>query len=799
MVPMRRTPRPRFRVLVAVSAVLAVLPMVSSPAAQADSLPPLGVIIRGHGNGHGRGMSQYGALGWATKLNASWQDILNFYYGGGGRTLTTLTEADAGTTPGGVMSVRLEAMDGKRTSVVSDNLTASWVGQPGTYGGLLAVPVARNVYDIYASAIPTCSVSTAAISPGYTQIGDNVAGPIDFVTTNGGNPAAVAPAELLGLCEPATTTYKNGRIRYYRGGLRVTADGVGNHRTVNLVATESYLRGVVPRESPASWADAGAGLGINALRAQSVAARSYSLSEARYSYAKTCDTQNCQVYGGTMLRGVGSTAVVNLEDPRSDQAILDTAGYVMKDSNNTVVRTEFTSSNGGRTASGQFEAKVDDGDLIADAVLQSWSRLISAADIQRMYPTIGVFMNIVTTHDGLGGDWNGYATSVAITGSAGAVTRTGWQFRGDFDLYAPWYETFPIAPVDPAAAPVGSILFVGDSVAESIATEFATVVTPAYPVMNYQACAGRGMAGSDCLFTVAAPQVDLDGVGIVNSLETPAIAIVALGYNDDPNTIEAEVQQMLSALTAKAIQRIIFVNLSTRSTSRNYARVNAALQAATANPAVTVLDWNAASSAANQWRWFDNASLCCWVHLNTTGQAEFALFLRAQLDALRSQGLLPTTALAAPVIPGLPLEVKHKGVMVQSIQKKLNAVLLLKKGKRLATDGDFGMGTANAVKIFQTQASLPVTGTVDRATWDAIGFAGRIDLAVLKVGSRHPAVTSVQRALAKVLKKKISPTGRFTLSLANDVKTFQKRAKLKASGRVGPSTWTSLMATAALA
>jgi peptidoglycan hydrolase-like protein with peptidoglycan-binding domain len=408
-------------------------------------------------------------------------------------------------------------------------------------------------------------------------------------------------------------------------------------------------------------------------------------------------------------------------------------------------------------------------------------------------------MNIVTTHDGLGGDWNGYATSVAITGSAGAVTRTGWQFRGDFDLYAPWYETFPIAPVDPAAAPVGSILFVGDSVAESIATEFATVVTPAYPVMNYQACAGRGMAGSDCLFTVAAPQVDLDGVGIVNSLETPAIAIVALGYNDDPNTIEAEVQQMLSALTAKAIQRIIFVNLSTRSTSRNYARVNAALQAATANPAVTVLDWNAASSAANQWRWFDNASLCCWVHLNTSGQAEFALFLRAQLDALRSQGLLPTTAIAAPVIPGLPLEVKHKGVMVQSIQKKLNAVLLLKKGKRLATDGDFGTGTANAVKTFQAQASLPVTGTVDRATWDAIGFAGRIDLAVLKVGSRHPAVTSVQRALAKVLKKKISPTGRFTVSLANDVKTFQKRAKLKASGRVGPSTWTSLMATAALA
>jgi peptidoglycan hydrolase-like protein with peptidoglycan-binding domain len=135
--------------------------------------------------------------------------------------------------------------------------------------------------------------------------------------------------------------------------------------------------------------------------------------------------------------------------------------------------------------------------------------------------------------------------------------------------------------------------------------------------------------------------------------------------------------------------------------------------------------------------------------------------------------------------------------MVQSIQKKLNAVLGLKGKKRLATDGQFGTGTANAVKAFQATASLPLTGIVDRATWDAIGFAGRIDLAVLKVGTKHAAVSSIQRALAKVLKKKIKTTGIFTSSLANDVKTFQKRASLTINGRVGPSTWASLMATAA--
>ena len=94
--------------------------------------------------------------------------------------------------------------------------------------------------------------------------------------------------------------------------------------------------------------------------------------------------------------------------------------------------------------------------------------------------------------------------------------------------------------------------------------------------------------------------------------------------------------------------------------------------------------------------------------------------------------------------------------------------------------------------------TLSATGIVDRATWDALGLAGRTDLAILKSGSRHPSVRSIQQALAKVLKKKISRSDAFKSSLANDVKTFQKRAGLKASGRVGPSTWAALMAAAAL-
>ncbi len=140
----------------------------------------------------------------------------------------------------------------------------------------------------------------------------------------------------------------------------------------------------------------------------------------------------------------------------------------MKDSRNTIVRTEFTSSNGGRTAGGTFPAKIDNGDITADAALQNWTRFISAKQLQAMYPSIGVFLNLTTAHDGLGGDFNGYTTSVTITGTAGSVTRTGWNFRGDFDLFAPWYAATSVAPADPTAAPVGSILFIGDSVGESI-------------------------------------------------------------------------------------------------------------------------------------------------------------------------------------------------------------------------------------------------------------------------------------------------------------------------------------------
>jgi SpoIID/LytB domain protein len=75
------------------------LAAIAAPAAHAELAPgqtPASILVYGRGNGHGRGMSQYGSLGWATAYNKTWQEILNFYYEG--TTLSQLTEADAGRT-----------------------------------------------------------------------------------------------------------------------------------------------------------------------------------------------------------------------------------------------------------------------------------------------------------------------------------------------------------------------------------------------------------------------------------------------------------------------------------------------------------------------------------------------------------------------------------------------------------------------------------------------------------------------------------------------------------------------------
>lgn len=783
-----RTP-PKFSVAIGIVIISMVAALAPSAAVRADDgMLPNAIVVNGRGYGHGRGMSQYGSYGWATTYGWSWQQILDFYYGGPtGNIIAPLAD------PAQEMTVWLSAMNNVQTAVVADAGNAIFVQDPApgrTWVSLVAREISQRVYRVWGSMERKCPTSTADPGgEGFTVIAD-VATVASFTTTTGQDPAS-DPSTAIGLCEPRS----NGRnkIRYYRGEIRAVNNSKGENRTINALPIETYLRGVVPRESPAEWGAAAGGAGMNALRAQAVAARSYSATENRYAgLARTCDSQNCQVYGGAMLRESLNSTPISLEHPYTDQAIAETAGFVMMTPRGTPSRTEFTSSNGGRTAGGTFPAQVDAGDLASDPVnsLMVWTRVISAAQFMAKYPQIGTLTSVVTTHDGLGSDWNGYATSVAINGTASTVNISGWTFKTTFDIPAPWFETTGVSGAPYDAAPVGSFLFIGDSVGESISSAFAAVITPAYPTMNYQALSNRCMVGPSC---VAASVGQPDALSVINALapdKYPNIAIVQLGYNDDPNTLQQDVDQVVNALNARGVQRIVFINLSTRRTSRDYSLSNAVLaNAANVYPNVTVLDWNTASSAPSQSRWFSDD-----VHLTNTGKAEFTLFIRAQLDALRAQGII--TSGVATILPlGTPMARGNRGDNVKALQTALNAYLKLPKKKRIAVDGMYGKGTVRAVQTVETNNALEVDGAADDVVLALLGIDGTT--IVLKQGARHASVKTAQTALRRVMNVKLRADGDYGPATTRLVKRFQKSIGFKQTGAINYQTWIALLSASA--
>jgi hypothetical protein len=257
-----------------------------------------------------------------------------------------------------------------------------------------------------------------------------VTGPVTFTSANG-EVSGAAPASVLGVCN------STGRVTHYRGKIEVRSESVGN-RVVNDVKTEDYLRGVVPKEISASWADAGGGKGANAVRAQAVAARSYGLQQNRYvnegGYASICDSQSCQVYFGSASRASASSSPVNVEDARTDAAIAATAGKVRKFPSGAVASTEFSASNGPRTAGGVFPP-VDDvpGDGTSRNPNHRWTRVLDADTLGLRYglgrltsaTMVEAASSVNRQFDGI------WFNDVVLTGTSGSVRVPAWTSVGE--------------------------------------------------------------------------------------------------------------------------------------------------------------------------------------------------------------------------------------------------------------------------------------------------------------------------------------------------------------------------------
>lgn len=97
----------------------------------------------------------------------------------------------------------------------------------------------------------------------------------------------------------------DGKNAVYRGGLEIS--WAGDHwKLINNVDLEDYLKGVVPMEMGNEWA----AQGMEALKAQAVAARTYAVQHTQGGKMITDSPDRDQAYGGKLVEGQASDAVV---------------------------------------------------------------------------------------------------------------------------------------------------------------------------------------------------------------------------------------------------------------------------------------------------------------------------------------------------------------------------------------------------------------------------------------------------------------------------------------------------------
>jgi len=145
----------------------------------------------------------------------------------------------------------------------------------------------------------------ADVVTSITKSGSTYSASAGGATWTAGSAIEVRPGgSLLRLVNRNLNGWSTTANATYRGSLTVVSHASLGLCTVNTVALESYLRGVVPREMPSSWHQ-------EALRAQAVAARTFAVKRLGSSgpFDLYCDTRS-QVYGGAGGEVASTTAAV---------------------------------------------------------------------------------------------------------------------------------------------------------------------------------------------------------------------------------------------------------------------------------------------------------------------------------------------------------------------------------------------------------------------------------------------------------------------------------------------------------
>lgn len=292
------------------------------------------ITFQGKGNGHGVGMSQWGAKGMADK-KYKYDAILKHYYSGVKIETKNTSKQKVRVLIGkGVSKAPIAATT---DYVIKDTKGKTIVKMKA--GKVATISYSKGKYHIYSSAHKKTFYSSNAL----------------YVT-----PANAGAAR-----------YKN--LRY--DGQLFMYQSKGKMYVVNHVLMEDYVAGVLPYEMYASWP-------AEALKAQSVAARTYSMKRVgAKGYWDVDDTITYQVYKGK-----------SDSEKRMKQLTKETAGKVIT-YGGKYIDALFYSSSGGYTNSAQYvwsnavpylKGKSDPHDT-SDFTKKGWSYTISKKQLGKAY------------------------------------------------------------------------------------------------------------------------------------------------------------------------------------------------------------------------------------------------------------------------------------------------------------------------------------------------------------------------------------------------------------------------------
>ncbi len=281
-----------------------------------------GFLFSGRGNGHGLGMSQWGARGRG-EAGQDYRSILLAYYQG----------------------VSIDVRDTSRLVRVglthfAINLARPW---PRLFGPFQEIAGPATVEGT------SLSVETG----GFLVFGSNPFGqPTVLVQRPGGSrgqpivirqPLTVrstGPAGLrTNLLESLDSDFRQGsEERRYGGTLTIVPKTGARVVLVNTLPLEDYLKDVVPAEMPFSW-------GADALKAQAIAARTYALRKILLAGPGDFDLEGTtydQAYGG-----------LGEERAASSEAVDATRGQVLT-SGGHLIDALYMASGGGHTENSEY-------------------------------------------------------------------------------------------------------------------------------------------------------------------------------------------------------------------------------------------------------------------------------------------------------------------------------------------------------------------------------------------------------------------------------------------------------------